>query len=63
MEFIKSRKKSIKDMIEIYKSRNLIDEALIEEEYKSINMLKSNSNIINVNTNICKMDLPKHYIE
>lgn len=58
---INKRIKTLKNKMEIYKNRNIIDEALIEEEYKSIEMIKSNCDIVKINTNISKMDLPDKY--
>ena len=54
---IENRKKTLENKINIFKSRNIIDEALIEEEYKSIKFIQSNGDISNVNTNISKKDL------
>lgn len=58
---IKKRKKLLENKINVFKNRNIIDEALIDEEYKSIELIKSNCEIINVNTNISKKDLPAKY--
>lgn len=55
------RKKALEKKIKIFQNRNIIDEALINEEYKSIELILSNCDIDKIKTDISKVDLPEKY--
>lgn len=58
-----TRKQSILKLIASLEEKKIIEELLIEEEYKSIKLLKDKNNLEYINCNINKNDIDKNKIE